>query len=166
MISMWKWGGASRSTVRHVLRMPSGHTGNIFGARFVPLTQDHEVVTCAMDGRLLHHNLETRATRTLREGGDIMQGVEMIESEPWMLWHAGTARCRCCRSCRACVRGCRRLMCGSSRLSGRIWSCCLPEDNGYVGQHDLREPPSDNTLLLRVYGAVHRASLGCLRDLS
>ncbi|XP_017701149.2 DDB1- and CUL4-associated factor 8 isoform X2 [Phoenix dactylifera] len=58
MIMLWDW---EAGLVR--LSFHSGHTDNVFQARFMPYTDDQTIVTCAADGEVRHAQL--------REGGQV-----------------------------------------------------------------------------------------------
>jgi WD repeat-containing protein 42A len=45
-----------------VLSIPSGHTGNIFSAKFLPWSNDVTLVSCARDGAVRLHDVETATT--------------------------------------------------------------------------------------------------------
>lgn len=47
MVKIWDWDGG---TVK--LGFDTGHTSNIFDAKFMPCTDDSKIVTCANDGEV------------------------------------------------------------------------------------------------------------------
>lgn len=63
MVMLWDW-----DTGVTKLSFDSGHTNNVFQARFMPCTDDHTIVTCAADGEVRHAQI--------REGGRVV--TEML----------------------------------------------------------------------------------------
>jgi WD repeat-containing protein 42A len=47
MVMLWDW-----DTGAIKLQFPSGHSNNVFQARFMPYTNDQTIVTCAADGEV------------------------------------------------------------------------------------------------------------------
>ncbi|XP_010555203.1 PREDICTED: DDB1- and CUL4-associated factor 8 isoform X2 [Tarenaya hassleriana] len=63
-VILWNWETGSVK-----LSFSSGHTNNVFQAKFMPFSDDHSIVTCAADGQVRHAKILESGVETSLLGG-------------------------------------------------------------------------------------------------
>lgn len=78
-----------RSCVHTIGQGDTGHVANIFGVSFLPFSQDRKIVSGAMDGKVILHDIEYPENRKIYTcHSNRVKYVETHPSEPNLFWSA------------------------------------------------------------------------------
>lgn len=87
MVMLWDWDAGVTK-----LSFPSGHTNNVFQARFMPCTDDRIIVTCAADGEVRHAQIMEGGhvvTKMLAQHGGRAHKMAIEPGSPHIFYSCG-----------------------------------------------------------------------------
>jgi WD and tetratricopeptide repeat-containing protein 1 len=91
-IIIWPYPPSKRKRERGKIVVPTQHVGNIFGVKFLPCTNDAQLVTGAMDCFVQLHHLERLSwdhnahTTSVYQHTDRVKAVEVEPFNPYNFW--------------------------------------------------------------------------------
>lgn len=85
--------GTLKSWMRPVSQTRTGHSGNVFGVRFLPGSGNATLITGAMDGEVRVHvpSVSERASRLLHREPSAVLYVDVARDAPCLVWSASEA---------------------------------------------------------------------------
>ena len=91
-VRVWDF-GTLQSWMRPLSQTRTGHSGNIFGVRFLPGSGNATLITGAMDGEVRVHmpSLSERASRLLHREPSAVLYVDVAHDAPCLVWSASEA---------------------------------------------------------------------------
>ncbi len=65
-----------------VKTIDSTHTGNIFNAKFLPFTNDNEIISCALDSVIKYINIEKDTIHSFTSHDSMVKKLEIDPQNP------------------------------------------------------------------------------------